>query len=83
MKPIRGIAFLSRAEKNRASEISTENAVTRFMSQIYLPRKSVQAMTKTMLLADKVIRSVKLVELECNMDPEAARVCRAALIEDD
>ena len=83
MKQIRGIVFLARAEKNRASKISTEDAVTRFMSQIYLPRKNLQAMTKTMHLADKVIRSVKLVELECNMNPEAARVCRAALVEND
>ena len=83
MKPIAGIAFLSRSEINRASEITMESAVTRFMSQIYLPRKNPIALTKTMLLADKVIRGVKLVGLECNMDPEAAHVCRAALVEND
>lgn len=83
MKPIAGIAFLSRSEVNRASEISTENAVTRFMSQIYLPRKNPIALAKTMHLADKVIRGVKLVMLECNMNPEAAHVCRAALVGDD
>ena len=83
MKPIAGIAFLARGEKNRANEISPSDAVTRFMSQIYLPRKNPIALTKTMLLADKVIRNVKLVELECNMESEAAHVCRAALTRND
>ena len=80
MKPIAGIAFLARGEKNTAHEISATDAVTRFMTQIYLPRKNPTALTKTMLLADKVIKSVRLVALECNMEPEAAHVCRAALM---
>ena len=78
--PISGIAFLTRAEKNRASEITPSEAVTRFMSQIYLPKKSRINLAKTMRLADAVIRDVRLVSLECNMEPEAAHVCRRALV---
>ena len=52
----------------------------RFMSQIYLPKKSKVALIKTMNLADRVLRGVKLVHLECNMNPEAAHVCRDALL---
>ena len=77
--PVAGIAFLSRAEENLAYEISPEEAVTRFMSQIYLPKKSGAMLLKTMRLADKVIKGVRLVHLECNMNPEAAHVCRKAL----
>ena len=76
---VAGIAFLSRADKNCAYEISPSEAVTRFMSQIYLPKQSSAMLIKTMRLADKVIKSVRLVRLECNMNPEAAHVCRDAL----
>ena len=79
--PVSGMAFLARADKNRAYGIPTNEAVTRFMSQIYLPKQSRAMLLKTMQLADKVIKGVRLVHLECNMEPEAAHVCRAALTE--
>ncbi|MBO7304609.1 MAG: hypothetical protein J6V09_05245 [Clostridia bacterium] len=77
--PLRGFAFLSRSEENRATEISAADAVTRFMTQIYLPKGSQLALVKTMRLADRVLREATLVRLECNMEPDAAHVCRAAL----
>ena len=78
--PVAGIAFLSRAEQNKAYEITPSDAVTRFMSQIYLPKKNKLLLVRTMQLADKVIKDVKLVHLECNMNPEAAHVCRDAFV---
>ena len=77
--PLRGFAFISRGAQNRATPISPSAAVTRFMSQIYLPKGSQNALIKTMRLADRVLRGVTLVLLECNMEPEAAHVCREAL----
>ena len=77
--PTRGIAFLYRGDKNRAHEMPTNEAVTRFMSQAYLPKQSRAMLLKTMQLADKVIKGIRLVHLECNMEPEAAHICRAAL----
>ena len=74
-----GIAFIERAEKNQASDISASEAVTRFMTQIYLPKKKVSMLAQTMRLADKVIRGVRLVKLGCNMDPEAAHVSFGAM----
>ena len=82
MCPVAGFAFLSRAEKNRASVIDTADAVIRFMSQIYLPKKSKVMLAKTLTLADKVLKSARLVHLECNMEPEAAHVCRGALVDE-
>ena len=79
MKRLGGFVFLSRGEKNRAMPISVSDAVVRFMSQIYLPKKNKLNLIKTMQLADKVIKSSKLIHLECNMDKEAAHVCRAAI----
>lgn len=80
MKPLAGIVFLSRAELNRAYEIEPKEAVIRFMSQIYLPKKSKVSLAKTLSLADFVMKRAKLVHLECNMDSEAAHVCRRALV---
>jgi hypothetical protein len=77
---IGGIIFLSRAEKNTAKQISESEASTRFVSQIYLPKTTRSALVKTMLLADKTIKSVKLISLECNMEGEAAHVARAAIL---
>ena len=83
IRPLRGIAFLSRGAENRASSVSPSEAVLRFMKQIYIPKESASGTVTTMLLADKVINAVRLVSLECNMDPEAAHVCRAALTSDE
>jgi hypothetical protein len=80
IRKIAGFAFLTRGDVNKAYEISPSDAVMRFMSQIYLPKKSKVALIKTMNLADRVLRGVKLVHLECNMNPEAAHVCRDALL---
>ncbi len=80
IRELSGIAFLERAVENRARDISPSEAVTRFMSQIYLPKSNLSALAKTMRLADKVIRGTHLALLECNMNPEAAHVCRAALL---
>ena len=78
--PIGGIAFLNRGEVNKAFPLSAGEAVMPFMSQIYLPQGSGKAMSKTLLLADKILSTVRLVKLECNMQPEAAEICRAALL---
>ena len=83
MREVAGIVFVNRGEVNIAGKITAKEAVDAFMSQIYLPRKNPSNLVKTMRLADGFIRAVKLVRLECNMDPEAAHVCRKALEEDD
>ncbi len=80
IRKIAGFAFLTRGEVNKAYAIAPSDAVMRFMSQIYLPKKSKSALLKTMNLADRVLKDVKLVHLECNMNPEAAHVCREALV---
>ncbi len=80
---IGGIVFLARGEGNVAEKISPEEASTKFISQIYLPKTTRSALVKTMLLADKTIKEVKLVRLECNMEGEAAHVCKRALLSDE
>ena len=82
-KPLSAIVFLKRGEENCAEKISPSEAVMDFMSQIYLPKRSPVTLSKTMNLANKVINTVRLLRLKCNMNPEAAHVCRAALEADE
>ena len=53
----------------------------KFVSQTYLPKKDKLMLIKTLNLSNKLINSVRLVRLECNMEPEAAEVSRKALTE--
>ncbi len=80
IRPVAGIAFLSRGEENKAYPIKPEAAVVKFMSQIYLPKTSTDFLRKTLKLADKMLKSVTLVDLSCNMNSDAPHICRAALI---
>ena len=81
MRPLSGIAFLSRAAENRARTVARDAAITRFVSQMYLNREDAQAVLATLRLADRMLATVPIIELECNMDGEAARVARAAFID--
>lgn len=78
MAPLCGIALLSRGENNSAQIIPPREAVTRLVSQIYLPKEA-DGIIKTMRLADRVISKVRLVDLRCNMDISAADVAYGAL----
>lgn len=74
-----GIAFLSRGEVNTAEPVPPSEVVTRLITQIYIPRGSAAMLARTMQLANRLIGSVRLVDLRCNMNPEAAHVSYAAL----
>lgn len=79
MRELCGIAFLKRGEINLARKIESREVTLRFMNQIYLAKKDALMMSRTLRLADRILRSVPLYELECNMDIEAARVAYKAL----
>ena len=76
---LRGIAFLERAAENSAAEVPADKVVMKLVTQMYMPKSSGMSTLLTMKLADRLIKSVKLVELKCNMDPSAAQVAYEAL----
>ncbi len=78
MAPLKGIAFLSRGSENLARRISPSEVTMRFMNQIYLGKKNALMISRTMQIADRILKNIPLFELECNMDAEAARVAYAA-----
>ncbi len=77
--PLSGIAFLERSESNSAELIEPEDAVTCLVTQIYLPCDEPLAVAKTMMLADRLLSSLRIVKLKCNMDISAAYVARRVL----
>ncbi len=80
--PLGGIAFLKRGEKNEAYEVGEDRIVTFLMGQIYIPKRADGAV-KVMRLANRLVGAVRLVELKCNMDVEAAHVSYAAMSKKD
>lgn len=81
MLPLGGIAFLGRGLVNRSRRATPDEVSMRLMNQIYISKTNVLSISRSMQIADEILSSVPLYELECNMDPEAARVARRAFIE--
>ena len=73
MLPLSGIGFLNRSEKNATHPLSASDALAAFLKQVYMPKNS-EALLQTMTLCDKVLSSVPLLSMHCNMDIEAAQV---------
>ena len=79
--PLKAIALLERAETNTAKQIPYSDGVVRLMKQIYIP-KNPDSASLAMRVADKILTTVRFVELKCNMDTEAAHVAAKAMIQD-
>ncbi len=80
IRELRGIAFLKRGVVNLSRKITVDDAVMRFMNQVYLSKESPLMTIKSMRLCDSLLSRVPLYELECNMESEAAHVSFNALV---
>lgn len=78
MRPLRAIGFLSRAEQNAAKPAARDSVVMRFMNQVYLSKGNAASLVSSMRICDAILSKTPLFELECNMDPQAAHIARAA-----
>jgi hypothetical protein len=81
MLPLCGIAFLSRGLVNRSKRAEPDDVSMRLMNQIYISKTSPLSTLGSMRIANEILSSVPLYELECNMDPEAAHVSYKAFTE--
>ena len=81
MCELSGIAFLNRGKINLALKSDARAVTLKFMNQIYLGKKDALMISRTMRLADRILKCVPLYDLECNMESEAARVAYKALVE--
>ena len=71
--PLRALCILERAEKNSVSVADKRESFPAILGQTYRP-SGVLAMQKILQLVDRLLMSVPLYRLGCNMDPEAAEV---------
>ena len=78
--PLRSIAFLERAQENRAERADKELSTVKLLLQIYLPKQAGAAVA-TMALADRLLDSVGLVNLYVNMNDDAPLVAMRAMCE--
>ena len=76
--PLRGIAFLERGEKNSARIVEPDEVTMSLVSQVYIPKTGVGA-ALAMGICDRLLSSVRLVKLKCNMELKAAEVSALAL----
>jgi len=68
---IRAIVFIERSAGNSIEKISPASAVPLFMSQTVRP-KTPQYMGELLFLLDRLLKTVPVFLLKCNMDPSAA-----------
>ena len=76
--PLKSVCILERAEKNSIVRITGREAYPMLLQQIYRPLDA-DAMKQTIRLIDRLISTVDLWRLGCNMDPEAAKVASEAM----
>lgn len=79
--PLAAIALLERGENNAAEIIDSSQGVVRLVKQVYIPKDPVCA-SLAMRVADRILASVRFIELKCNMDNEAALVSARAMLID-
>ncbi len=72
------IAFLERAENNSACAVTSDEVAMKLMSQIYIP-KAKEAAALALSVADRLLSSVRLVSLKCNLNPSSADVSLSAM----
>lgn len=76
--PLRAVCELNRAEENSITEISGREAVPMLLRQCYRPAEPAD-IQKTLMLLDRMTRSLHFYRLWCNMDPMAAQVSWQAM----
>lgn len=75
---LNAIVFLERGENNKITPLSPKRAADRVFKQIIIPKNAALA-AKTLEFTDKLLKSVPIFELYCNMYSDAAKTARNAL----
>ncbi len=71
--PVAAICFLERGEINVIRPANSSEAVQRIFHQLLLPENAAE-LTDFMSMLDRILKTVPLYILQCNMDKEAALV---------
>lgn len=76
--PLGGICFLERDTENRIRPMTAEEAVERIFSQLLKP-STAGGLSATLDMVDRVLKTVPLWLLGCNISPEAAKTSYTAM----
>lgn len=76
--PLEAIYFVNRGVDNRVEPMTARELYPLLLQQTYTPEDP-EAMVRSLALVDRLSRSVKLLKLYCNLDPQAAHVALEAL----
>jgi len=76
--PLKGICFLERSENNWIKKMDTQEAATKIMKQILIPKDAIGAIN-TFDLVDKMLNNVNCWQLGCNISLEAAEIAYNAM----
>jgi len=77
--PLKAICILNRGEQNHIQSITRKEAYSMLLQQTHRPTSPI-GLTKTMQLLDKLTECVKLYNLHCNMQTEAAQVAYEGML---
>ncbi len=72
-RPVSGICFLERGEENRIFPATKKEAVERVFHAVLLPKEPA-GVASVMQMLDRILQTVPLYRLQCNMEPDAAFV---------
>lgn len=77
-RPLAGICIICRGQTNRIERVDAASYLFELMQQVYMPTDPA-AVGFTLELLDKVLRTVPLYRLECDMSEEAVRTSFEAM----
>lgn len=76
------IIFIKRSENNSIKEISVKEAIPRIFEET-IKKLGAEKMSSLLNMIDRICNNVRLFELSCNMEDEAAILAHDTLIKDD
>lgn len=76
--PLKAVCVLERGAENRIRKITAKEALSMLIQQSNRPRRA-QLMPKYLEMIDALARNAAFYRLECNMEPEAARLSYEAM----
>lgn len=71
--PLKGICFLKQGDENRIRPLAASEALARMLNNTWRPRDS-RSMEQLLDLLEQVVSRVRLYEMCCTNDPEAAKL---------
>lgn len=79
--PLKGLALLERSDQNSIRLANSHEIVHRLFDQVLVPKTPVE-LSKMMELLNKLIQTVPIYMLGCNMSPQAAEVASQRMCEE-